>query len=477
MVEMESSGELRQRFEPKGDTEKDDVKRFTANDVASHNRPEDCWLIIRGKVYDVSAWVSKHPGGSLIYVRAGYDCTQLFESYHPVYVRKLLGKYFIGDLERNDESVGTSVLEYAEEDGDKDFYTTLKRRVEVFFKEKNINPRVHPHMFIKSFIILAGFFSCYYAAFFACKSLLLSFLFASVMGFLLAEVGMSIQHDCNHGAYGNNRTLAYILGASLDLVGSSSFMWKQQHVVGHHMNTNVDNFDPDIRVKDPDFRRVTVQQPVQWYHAYQHVYLGALYGLLALKSVFLDDFNAFFSGYIGPVKVAKMTTLESAIFWGGKLVYSFYMFVLPSIWGIHSTGTFAFLYIVSQLVGGWTLALLFQVAHVVEEADFPTADCSEGTPKIAKGWAATQVATTTDFSPNSFFWMHISGGLNYQIEHHLFPGVCHVHYPSLKPIVEAVCKEFGVPYHCYPSFFSALKAHFGYLKKVGASGFDFRLSG
>lgn len=93
----------------------------------------------------------------------------------------------------------------------------------------------------------------------------LSALSSVLLGICMAEVGVSIQHDANHGAYSDNTVLEYALGTTLDVVGASSFMWKQQHVVGHHTYTNVDGLDPDIRVKDPDVRRVSRHQPWQSY--------------------------------------------------------------------------------------------------------------------------------------------------------------------------------------------------------------------
>ncbi|KAG0568065.1 hypothetical protein KC19_7G183900 [Ceratodon purpureus] len=452
------------------------LEKYTLEDVSHHSSPSDCWLVIWGKVYDVTRWVPNHPGGSLIHVKAGQDCTQLFDSYHPLYVRNMLGKYCIGELAPSvgDEKFKTAHLEYMDSSNE-DFYLVLKQRVEAYFKKNKITPRIHPHMLLKSLIILGGYFACYYLAFFLSSSFLLSLVFAMGMGFFAAEVGVSIQHDGNHGAYTNWCGFGYIMGASLDLVGASSFMWRQQHVVGHHSFTNVDNYDPDIRVKDPDVRRVAVTQPRQWYHSYQHVYLGVLYGVLALKSIFLDDFMAYSSGSIGPVKVAKMTPLEFNIFFGAKLFYAFYMFVLPSIYGVHSAGSFFLLYVAAMLVTGWVLAFLFQVAHVVDDVEFPTPEECGGVLKVKGGWAATQVATSTNFSPQSLFWSHVSGGLNNQIEHHLFPGVCHLYYPSIQPIVKETCKEFNVPYVVYPTFWAALKAHFSHLRKVGLT--EFRLDG
>lgn len=453
------------------------LEKYSVETVNKHNAPNDCWLIIWGRVYDVTSWVPYHPGGSLILLRAGKDCSHLFESYHPLYVRKILGRYCIGEVEEvADNSLRCSSLQYSEA-GNELFYSTLKERVEAYFVKHKVNRRFHPHMLPKSLLVIAGYLLFYYLTFFGPPSFALSFLFALAMGYFAAQIGLSIQHDANHGAYSDVHWLGYLMSTSLDFVGASSFMWRQQHVVGHHSFTNVENYDPDIRVKDPDVRRVTYKQPIQKYHSFQHIYLGALYGLLALKGVLVDDFAAALTGSIGPVKIPKMTTLEFGVFIGGKILYTLYMFVLPSFFSHHNVSIRAILYIVSQLVCGWTLAFLFQLAHVVPEAAFPVVDLSDGQPKLHQGWAAMQVRTTTNFCTNSMLWTHLSGGLNFQIEHHLFPSVCHLYYPSIHPIVKATCKDFNVPYHSYPSFWTALKAHLLHLKNVGSENFEFRLSG
>eukprot|EP00250_Pteridium_aquilinum_P004280 c14504_g1_i1 orf=313-1734(+) len=448
---------------------------YTSQEVLSHSVPEDCWLIIHGKVYDVTSWIPHHPGGTLIYVNAGKDSTHLFDSYHPLYVRNMLERYCIGALKHDKDSELVSIN--YEQAGKEDFYLTLKKRVESHFKKMKVNPRVHPHMFLKSLAILATYLLSYYLTFYWAGSFVISLMAAMATGFLAAEVGICIQHDANHGAYSDWRGLGYLMSASLDIVGASSFMWRQQHVVGHHSYTNVNGYDPDIRVNDPDLRRVTVEQPRRNYHYFQHWYLACLYGLLALKSVFVDDFLAYKSSSIGPIKISKMTPLENCVFWGGKLVYVLYMLVLPAIFSCHSGSRVAILYLTSQLIAGWTLALMFQVAHVVGGADFPVVEKSNGVSRVSQGWAALQVSTTNNFCTDSLFWTHISGGLNFQIEHHLFPGVCHLHYASIQPIVKETCKEFDVPYNNFPTFWSALGAHFEYLKTVGRSDFKLRLDG
>ena len=190
-------------------------------------------------------------------------------------------------------------------------------------------------------------------------------------------------------------------------------MWRQQHVVGHHAFTNVDGLDPDIRVSGGDVRRVTAAQPWHPWHAAQHAYLGALYSLLAFKSIYLDDFAALHGGHIGAVRLSAQTPSEAAVFWGGKAVYGAYMLAAPLAWSHHSGARLLALWALADAITGWMLACMFQVAHVVDEVAYPARDPATG--RVPLGWAAGQVATTADFCHGSAFWTHVSGGLNYQV--------------------------------------------------------------
>ena len=247
-----------------------------------------------------------------------------------------------------------------------------------------------------------------------------------------AEIGVSIMHDANHGAYSRSTLFGRIMGATLDVAGASrcartinscydsaliqqclSFMWRQQHVVGHHAFTNVDGLDPDIRVSERDVRRVTGKQPWHAWHAWQHVYLGLLYGLLAFKSIYIDDFVALFGGSIGAVRLSKQTPTEATVFWGGKALYATYMLAAPMAWSQHSLARLLALWAIADAVTGWMLAFMFQVAHVVDDVSYPARDPATG--RVPLGWAAGQVATTADFCHGSWFWTHVSGGLNYQV--------------------------------------------------------------
>ena len=280
-----------------------------------------------------------------------------------------------------------------------------------------------------------------------------------------AEIGVSIMHDANHGAYSRSTAWGRLMGATLDLAGASSFMWRQQHVVGHHAYTNIEGLDPDIRVSEKDVRRVTPAQPWHAYMAYQHVYLAVLYGVLAIKSIYVDDFKSITDGAIGAVRLTRLTAAERAVFWGGKALYGAYMLAAPLAFSAHGLRALLGLWLACDLVTGWMLAYMFQVAHVVDDVAYPERDAATG--KVPMGWAELQVATTADFCHGSPFWLHVSGGLNYQVVHHLFPGVCHCHYPALAPIVLRTAREFGVPYKVYGTFSEAVAAHFRQLRKMG----------
>lgn len=261
-----------------------------------------------------------------------------------------------------------------------------------------------------------------------------SLLAAMLLGAMKAEVGVSIMHDANHGAYGNSGFFCRVMGATLDLAGASSFMWRQQHVVGHHAFTNVDGLDPDIRVSGSDVRRVTARQPWHPWHAVQHLYLGVLYSLLAVKSIYVDDFAALAEGHIGAVSLAPRTRAEAAVLFGGKALYATYMLAAPLLYSHHTLGRLLVLWAACDAVTGLMLAYMFQVAHVVDDVAYPVRDPATG--RVALGWAEAQMKTTADFCHGSWFWTHVSGGLNYQVRRHMCADDVALHLLHAPPLTQ-----------------------------------------
>jgi fatty acid desaturase len=448
------------------------VEKYTIEEIARHNTPQDCWIIVKDKVYDVSPYVSRHPGGPLISVAAGADCTHLFKAYHLKQERadRMLKRYYKGELDV--ASIVSPLVRYRGEKAsssakDEEFYTVLKQRVGRYFKENNLDPTFSWQMLAKTFAVLTTLGASYYAAFWSTDMpFAFSFGAALLYGFAAAEVGTCIQHDANHGSYTRNAPFKALMCLTLDLVGASSFIWRQQHVVGHHCFTNVDGRDPDIGVADPDLKKYAPTQPTRWYHKYQRFYLPVLYGLMTANILYFNDFHCLHTGRVAHVKNAKPTPSEKFNFWAFKTFYLTYMWLLPLALGPHSLGDMVALHLGLNVVNGYFLATLFQVAHITDGVEYPE---EQADGSVDMGWAESQVRTAANFCTDSMFWMHLAGGLSHQIEHHLFPGVCHCHYLGIAPIVEQTCKEFGIPYVKHPSVKAAVEGHWRALDNFGTT--------
>eukprot|EP00210_Caulerpa_lentillifera_P002906 g2774.t1 len=435
------------------------LKKYSYDEIKLHNKATDCWLVIDDKVYDVTSFVEKHPGGNMIFLNAGRESTYLFKSYHPKYVNELLPKYLIGEVQDTDPFR----VKYANEEEDLKQYYAIKAAVHEYFKERKKDPRICPAMYVKTVLILVAYLLSFYAMHFYFEQFWSSCFCAFLMGFFAAEIGVSVQHDANHGSYHKNPKINKYVGLTLDFAGASSFIWKQQHVFGHHVYTNINSLDPDIRVNDPDVRRSTQFQPWRRYQVYQHLYLGFLYGLLSIKSIFIDDITMLLTGKIGPVPVNHIHRDELVVFCLGKIVFVSYYILLPLFYSHYGVMSLVKLWLVAQFTTGWILAFMFQVNHITDEVDF----YEKNGEKLDIGWTRSQIEGTSNFAPGSWLWTNISGGLNYQIEHHLFPGMCHMYYPEIAPIVKRFCKEYGIKYSCYPTLLSALKGHFNHMKTIG----------
>lgn len=382
------------------------------------------YIFIDGKKYSTKDWRKWHPGGVMIEVPDdGMDCTALFNSYHPVGMMKTK----------------------------ETFYTDLKREIQDLFGKKSMRDSRMMHAKAAYILGMSVF------------SWVLCWMYnmlwwAPIMGFFKAMVGVNIQHDANHGAYCSNPRINEVMGYTLDIFGASSYIWKQTHVKGHHVHTNHKQ-DPDIRTDpDGDIRTISSWDTVRWYHAYQHLYLPFLYTLLSIKSCAVDDFVTIWNGRVGKIHMRPMSEWDAHMFWLGKIFF----FVTQVYAPIRMVGVLRYLLImgISELTTGCVLSNLFQVAHVSPLAEEHPRDES-----TVDDWARRQVESSVDFAPGDFFWTHVSGGLNHQVIHHLFPGVNHCYYPFMWKTVKKVCKKHGIKYTHYPTFWEALKAHYTRLKQ------------
>jgi linoleoyl-CoA desaturase len=117
------------------------------------------------------------------------------------------------------------------------------------------------------------------------------------------------------------------------------------------------------------------------------------------------------------------------------------------------------------LVAGFILSIVFQLAHTVEHTEFPSAIMPSN--KMPDEWAIHQIKTTANFATRSKLVCWLIGGLNFQIEHHLFPKISHIHYPAISRIIRQLCNEYGLSYIEYPYMLQAVVSHVTYLRKMG----------
>lgn len=342
------------------------------------------------------------------------------------------------------------------------FHQDLKARVDQYFTDTGKARRDLPWMYVKTAVILSWFLASYLFLLLVASGPLAFFGGALSLGLAIAGIGFSIQHDANHGGYSESRRVNRALAWTLDFVGGSSYMWTWKHNIFHHSHPNVVGMDADIAIEP--LGRLAPAQQRQFLHRFQFIYLWFLYGLLALKWHFVDDFVSIFTGKIGPQSMPPPKGRKLAGLLVGKLVFYTWAFAVPMLF--HPVLHVLAAYAVTSFILGLTLASTFQLAHCVEEAEFPELPRAHG-ENFQRSWAEHQVETTVDFAPDSRLLTWYLGGLNFQVIHHLFPTVCHLHYPALAKIVQATCAEHGVRYHSHPTLKRALASHVRWVQRLG----------
>lgn len=347
----------------------------------------------------------------------------------------------------------------------RNFTTTLNKRVNDYFKSNKIDKHGNNEMKIKTIFM----FTIYFIPYTLIVGGLVSNVFWMIplvilMSFGIAGIGLSVMHDANHGAYSKRKWVNSLLGYSLNLVGANSFNWKIQHNVMHHTFTNVHDEDEDISPRG--VLRMSPHSEWKKMHQYQHIYAWALYGLMTIIWVVLKDFVRIVRYWKnGMVEKQKASiTREWIILVGSKLFYISYIFIIPLIFTSLAWWQILIGIIVMHYLAGFILAIIFQPAHVIEGTEFPLPDEEN---MLENNWAVHQLHTTTNFGNKSRWFSWYVGGLNFQIEHHLFPNICHVHYRKISGIVRDTAKEHGLPYKNVRTFVGALNQHMKLLKYLG----------
>jgi linoleoyl-CoA desaturase len=347
----------------------------------------------------------------------------------------------------------------------RDFVATLNKRVNDYFKTNNVGRHANREMIIKTVVMFLAYLTPYFLIVTGTVTGYWSMaLLIIVMGLGLAGVGLSVMHDANHGAYSKKTWVNDLIGYSLNFIGANAFNWKIQHNVLHHSFTNVHEEDEDISPRGA--LRMTPHSAWKKMHKYQFIYAWFLYGLLTIVWLMFKDFTRLHKYHMnGLAKTHKANVAkEWAILGCTKAFYIGYIFVIPLVftslvWWQIIVGILAMHYI-----AGFILAIIFQPAHVIEGTEFPLPDENR---TLENNWAVHQLLTTTNFGNKSRWFSWYVGGLNFQIEHHLFPNICHVHYRKIAGIVKSTAEEFGLPYKTSATFIGALAGHARLLKELG----------
>lgn len=344
------------------------------------------------------------------------------------------------------------------------FFQTLRKKVNRYFEENNISKHGDYRMVVKTVVMLSLYLVPYFLILFGNFSTLVNILLCLIMGMGVAGIGFSIGHDANHGSYSSNKTWNKILGYSFNLVGGSSFTWHIQHNVLHHTYTNIYEMDEDIH--DKPFLRLSPHGKWKPYHRFQHIYAPFLYSLATVSWVTKKDFAqlATYNKNGLTEKSGHLPQRERWIMIFSKILYFTYMLIIPTLLMPYTWWQVLIGFLLVHLVAGFVLTIVFQLAHVVEG---PTHHKPVPNGTMENTWAIHQLETTANFARKNKLLSWFVGGLNYQIEHHLFPHICHIHYQNISKIVKETAAEFELPYHDQPSFGSALGSHLRVLYAFG----------
>lgn len=341
------------------------------------------------------------------------------------------------------------------------FQAELRRRVDVWFEATGRSRRDCPEMYLKSAIVLATTALLYVSLLWFATAWWQALPLAILLGAAVALIGFNIQHDGGHQGYSDRPWVNKFAALTMDVIGASSYVWRWKHGVFHHTFTNIVGHDTDIDLGV--FGRTSPHQARLSHHRWQHWYLWPLYGLMLIRWELYTDFHAMVTSRIEGRRIPRAGLRDWLIFLVGKAVYLFLAFGLPMLQ--HPILNVLGLYFVFTMTVGLVISVVFQLAHCVEEADFPAPSGHSG--DVENAWMIHQVETTVDFARQNRVISWLLGGLNFQIEHHLFPRICHIHYPALSRIVEQTCRDYGVRYYSHPTFWAGVQSHYRWLRRMG----------
>ncbi len=346
-----------------------------------------------------------------------------------------------------------------------EFVKELRQSVRTYFESKEIEKHGNSEILIKTLLMVLLYFIPYALMLTGVVSSIVPMLICWVfMGLGMSGLGLVTMHDANHSSFSKHRWINYFFGNSLYLLGGFPANWKYQHNTLHHGYTNVEGHDEDIA--HSGVLRFSPHKPLKKVHKYQYIYAWFLYGLMTFSWVTVNDFKRLIK-YKKIGAVLNNTGNYKTLFFkllASKIIYYSVFLVLPIVllpvaWYWVLLGFF-----LMHFTSGFILSIIFQTAHVVPTSNYPLPDNNN---ELNNNWVVHQLHTTCDFAPKSRIFSWLIGGLNYQVVHHLFPYISHIHYKGMAVIVQETIKKYNLPYHVNRTFVEALYQHMLMLKSLG----------
>ncbi len=349
-----------------------------------------------------------------------------------------------------------------------EFIKELRATVRTYFEDRKISRFGNRSLFIKSIAMLALYIIPYLLMITGVVTAFPVLLALWIlMGVGMAGIGMGLMHDANHGTYSENPRLNRLVSKSIYMLGGFPPNWRYQHNTMHHGFTNIEGHDEDI--SPVGILRFSPHKPLFRIHRFQQWYAWFFYGLMTISWAINKDFKQLVGYHRQDVlpggKESFPRLLTDLII--AKILYFTVLLVLPIIFLPVAWYWVVAFFLAMHFVAGFILGVVFQTAHVVPSSSYPLAD-EQG--NLENSWAISQLMTTADFAPRNRLLSWYTGGLNYQIEHHLFPNISHVHYRHLAPMVQAAAAKYNLPYHQQGSFLKALHNHYRMLRQLGRGG-------
>lgn len=349
----------------------------------------------------------------------------------------------------------------------KEFATNLNKNVYNYFSESGISIKGNAIMFVKTVMMLLIYVVPFIIFLTIPINGLLGFFLVVLMGIGEAGIGMCVMHDAAHGAFSRKEWVNNLFASTMYMLGSNTFNWKVQHNIFHHTYTNTYGYDQDIETKS--ILRLSPHATLKKIHKYQYIYAFFLYGLMTLSKLVTDFGQLIEYNKTGVTEAQqRKPRIELMKLVLTKIIYLSIIIGLPILFSGFKWWQVLIGFAILHITAGIIMSTIFQMAHVVEGPERPLPN-TEGV--IENEWIVHELRTTSNFAPNNYFLNWFVGGLNFQIEHHLFPNICHIHYSKIAPIVERTAAEFGLIYNRQPTFVDALKSHIQRLKSLGESNY------